>query len=49
MPGVAGTVQPDLFMQDYDFSRDMVSPHRIIFLILLIGPNADWTPPHGRR
>ena len=44
MPGVAATVQPNLFMQDYDFSRDMVSPHRIIFLI---GPNADWTPPHG--
>ena len=44
MPRVAETVRPDHFMRHYYFSHDMVNPHRII----PIGPDADWTAPHGR-
>ena len=44
MPGVAQTVRPDHFMRHYYFSHETVNPHRII----PIGPDADWTAPHGR-
>ena len=43
-PGVAETVRPDHFTRHYYFSHDMVNPHRIV----PIGPDADWTAPHGR-
>lgn len=43
-PGVAETVRPDHYTRHYYFSHDMVNPHRII----PIGPDADWTAPHGR-
>ncbi|MDP5308482.1 glutathione S-transferase family protein [Paracoccus spongiarum] len=43
-PGVAATVRPDHFVRHYYYSHDMVNPHRII----PIGPDADWTAPHGR-
>lgn len=43
-PGVAATVRPDHFTRHYYYSHDMVNPHRII----PIGPDADWTAPHGR-
>lgn len=43
-PGVAGTVHPDHFMRHYYYSHDMVNPHRIV----PIGPDSDWTEPHGR-
>jgi glutathionyl-hydroquinone reductase len=43
-PGIADTVHPDHFVRHYYFSHDMINPHRII----PIGPDADWTAPHGR-
>ncbi|WP_378948128.1 glutathione S-transferase family protein [Paracoccus sp. R86501] len=43
-PGVAQTVHPDHFMRHYYFSHDMINPHRIV----PIGPDADWSAPHGR-
>ena len=43
-PGVAETVHPDHFTRHYYFSHDMINPHRIV----PIGPDADWTEPHGR-
>ena len=43
-PGVAETVHPDHFMRHYYFSHDMINPHRII----PIGPDEDWSAPHGR-
>ncbi|WP_022707886.1 glutathione S-transferase family protein [Paracoccus zeaxanthinifaciens] len=43
-PGVAGTVHPDHFMRHYYYSHDMINPHRIV----PIGPDADWSAPHGR-
>ena len=44
MPGIAPTVRPDHFTRHYYYSHDMINPHRII----PIGPDADWTAPHGR-
>lgn len=44
-PGVAGTVRPDHYTRHYYYSHDMVNPHRII----PIGPDEDWTLPHGRE
>ena len=44
MPGVAATVRPDHFIRHYYYSHDMVNPHRII----PIGPDLDWSAPHGR-
>lgn len=43
-PGVAETVRPDHFVRHYYYSHDMVNPHRII----PVGPDEDWTAPHGR-
>ena len=43
-PGVARTIHPDHFMRHYYYSHDMINPHRIV----PIGPDADWTAPHGR-
>ena len=43
-PGVAETVRPDHFARHYYFSHDTVNSHRII----PIGPDADWSEPHGR-
>ena len=43
-PSVAETVRPDHFARHYYFSHDTVNPHRII----PIGPDADWSEPHGR-
>ena len=31
-------------MRHYYYSHDMINPHRIV----PIGPDADWTAPHGR-
>ncbi len=42
--GVAETVHPDHFTRHYYFSHDMINSHRIV----PIGPDADWTEPHGR-
>ncbi|MCQ0969457.1 glutathione S-transferase family protein (plasmid) [Paracoccus sp. TK19116] len=43
-PGVAQTVRPDHFCRHYYYSHDMVNPNRIV----PIGPDDDWTVPHGR-
>ncbi|MBM3603202.1 MAG: glutathione S-transferase family protein [Alphaproteobacteria bacterium] len=43
-PGIAGTVHVDHFVRHYYFSHDMINPNRII----PIGPDTDWTVPHGR-
>nr|WP_111301513.1 glutathione S-transferase family protein [Paracoccus saliphilus] len=43
-PGVAETVHPDHYVRHYYFSHDMINPNRII----PIGPDEDWTAPHGR-
>ncbi|WP_410217690.1 glutathione S-transferase family protein [Paracoccus sp. (in: a-proteobacteria)] len=43
-PDVAGTVHPDHYIRHYYFSHDMINPHRII----PVGPEIDWTAPHGR-
>ena len=43
-PGIAETVRPDHFIRHYYFSHDMINPNRII----PIGPDIDWTVPHGR-
>ncbi|CAM3410205.1 glutathione S-transferase family protein [Paracoccus nototheniae] len=43
-PGVAATVHPDHYIRHYYFSHDMINPNRII----PIGPQIDWTAPHGR-
>lgn len=44
-PGVAETVRPDHFVRHYYYSHDTINPHRII----PIGPDEDWTVPHGRE
>lgn len=44
-PGIAETVRPDHYIRHYYFSHDRVNPHRII----PIGPDEDWTAPHGRE
>ena len=43
-PGVAQTVRPDHYVRHYYYSHKTVNPHRII----PIGPDEDWTAPHGR-
>lgn len=43
-PGVAETVHFDHITRHYYYSHDMVNPHRIV----PIGPDTDWTAPHGR-
>lgn len=43
-PGVAATVRQDHITRHYYFSHDMINPNRII----PIGPELDWTVPHGR-
>mgnify|MGYP001014272103 CR=1 FL=1 len=43
-PGVAATVRPDHYVRHYYYSHDTINPHRII----PIGPDEDWTAPHGR-
>ena len=43
-PGVAATVRQDHITRHYYFSHDMINPNRII----PIGPEPDWTVPHGR-
>ena len=43
-PGVAPTVRPDHYVRHYYYSHKTVNPHRII----PIGPDEDWTAPHGR-
>lgn len=43
-PGVAETVRPDHFNRHYYYSHDMINPNRII----PIGPDIDWSAPHGR-
>ncbi|WP_316016041.1 glutathione S-transferase family protein [Roseobacter sp. HKCCA0434] len=43
-PGVAETVHFDHFIRHYHYSHESVNPQRII----PIGPDTDWTAPHGR-
>ncbi|MBV7380462.1 glutathione S-transferase family protein [Maritimibacter dapengensis] len=43
-PGVAETDQPDHYHRHYHYSHESVNPYRII----PIGPDIDWTQPHGR-
>ncbi|WP_281824139.1 glutathione S-transferase family protein [Jannaschia rubra] len=43
-PGVAGTVDLDHISRHYHFSHDTINPHRIV----PVGPDIDWTAPHGR-
>ncbi len=44
VPGVAGTDYPAHYERHYHYSHDMVNPHRIV----PIGPDEDWSEPHGR-
>ena len=43
-PGVAETVHFDHITRHYYYSHDTINPHRIV----PIGPDIDWTSPHGR-
>ena len=43
-PGVAGTVHPAHSIRHYHYSHATISPHRIV----PIGPEIDWSVPHGR-
>ncbi|MFV0302352.1 MAG: glutathione S-transferase family protein [Paracoccus sp. (in: a-proteobacteria)] len=43
-PGVAETVRPDHYIRHYYYSHGTINPNRII----PIGPDEDWTRPHGR-
>ncbi|MDB6182867.1 glutathione S-transferase family protein [Paracoccus fistulariae] len=43
-PGVAETVRRDHFDRHYYYSHDMINPNQII----PIGPEPDWSAPHGR-
>ncbi|OIP83109.1 MAG: glutathione-dependent reductase [Rhodobacterales bacterium CG2_30_65_12] len=43
-PGVAETVHPAHFIRHYHYSHDTINPHRIV----PIGPEIDWSAPHGR-
>ena len=43
-PGVAGTVHMDHITRHYHYSHESINPHRIE----PIGPQIDWTAPHGR-
>jgi len=44
-PGVAGTVHFDHITRHYHYSHVSINPHRIV----PIGPDIDWTEPHGRE
>ena len=44
VPGVAETVNMDHIVRHYHYSHESVNPHRIV----PIGPQIDWTAPHGR-
>lgn len=44
VPGVAGTTRFDHAIRHYHYSHESINPHRII----PIGPEVDWTAPHGR-
>ncbi|MBK4214537.1 glutathione S-transferase family protein [Paracoccus caeni] len=44
-PGVAATVKPDHIVRHYYYSHDTVNPHRIV----PVGPEIDWSVPHGRE
>ena len=44
VPGVAGTVNMEHIRQHYYYSHDTINPHRIV----PVGPDLDWTAPHGR-
>lgn len=43
-PGVAGTVNFAHIIRHYHYSHDSINPHRII----PVGPDLDFTSPHGR-
>ncbi len=43
-PGVAQTVDFDHITRHYHTSHETINPHRIV----PIGPDLDWTAPHGR-
>lgn len=43
-PGVAETVHFDHIARHYYYSHANINPHRIV----PVGPNTDWTRPHGR-
>lgn len=43
-PGVAETTRFDHFIRHYHYSHESVNPHRIV----PIGPDLDWSEPHGR-
>lgn len=43
-PGVAETVHPAHYTRHYHYSHETINPHRIV----PIGPEIDWTEPHGR-
>jgi len=44
LPGVAETVKPDHYTRHYYYSHDTINPHRIV----PVGPEIDWSLPHGR-
>lgn len=44
VPGVAETVHFDHIVRHYHYSHDTINPHRIV----PIGPDLDFTAPHGR-
>jgi glutathionyl-hydroquinone reductase len=44
IPGVAGTVAFDHIAEHYHRSHESINPHRIV----PIGPDLDWSAPHGR-
>ena len=44
VPGVAATVHPAHFIRHYHYSHDTINPHRIV----PVGPEIDWSEPHGR-
>ncbi|MEM0936498.1 MAG: glutathione S-transferase family protein [Pseudomonadota bacterium] len=44
VPGIAGTTRFDHAIRHYHYSHESINPHRIV----PIGPEIDWTAPHGR-
>lgn len=44
VPGVAATCVPAHYIRHYHYSHDTINPNRI----LPVGPELDWTAPHGR-
>jgi putative glutathione S-transferase len=43
-PGVAATVDLAHIARHYHYSHESINPHRIV----PVGPDIDWTAPHGR-